>query len=133
MTIRRILPPSPERLQPDISLFIINIVLLLILFFLATGQIMNSSAVQTPLALTQDLPLDLLPSPLLEVMPSGALRFDGVDIADGDFARAVAGQPTIYVLIAGDAAAQDLVDLLARPELSAADIQLVTIANRSSL
>lgn len=131
MTLRRILPAPPARLQPDISLFIINIVLLLILFFLATGQIINSSSVSTPLALTDDLPLDLLPSPLLEVTSDGSLRLDGADVADSALADALVGQSNVYIVISGDAAAQDLVDLLARPDLADLEIQLVTIANRS--
>lgn len=131
MTLKRLLPDPPQRLQPDISLFIINIVLLLILFFLATGQTLNSSAVQIPLAMTRDLPLDALPTPLLEVTPAGTLRLDGVDLPDGDLENALSAHPVVYVLIAGDAAAQDLVDVLSRPELAAVDLQLVTIANGS--
>lgn len=132
MAIKRILPDPPERVQPDISLFIINIVLLLILFFLATGQSLNSSAVQVPLAITQDLPLDALPSPLLEVTSSGTLRLDGIDVTDDGLADALSDQATVYVLIAADAAAQDLVDVLARPDLNSVDLQLVTIANTRS-
>lgn len=131
MATRRILPPTPEKLEPDISLFIVNIVLLLILFFLATGQIMNGTPVEERLALTRDLPLDLLPQPLLEIRPSGDLTLNGEAIEDDALLAALGDNTDLFVLIDRAVDASRLVDVLARPDLAIYNIELVTIANRS--
>ena len=103
----------------------------MILFFLATGQIMNSSPVKTRLAVTEDLPTDTLPTPLLEVTEGGALNIDGEPVEGEQIAAALSGETAVHVLIAGETPAQELVALLARPELAAFEIRLVTIADRS--
>lgn len=131
MAVKRILPAQPERLKPDISLFIVNIVLLLILFFLATGQIMNGAPVDKRLALTQDLPLDLLPQPLLEVSAAGDLGLNGDVVTLTDLGPLLDGETELFVLIEGDVGASVLVDVLAAPDLADLNVELVTIATRS--
>ena len=49
----------------DISFAVVNIVLLLIFFFLVTGRLLNPIDPEIELAETSELPLDALPSPLL--------------------------------------------------------------------
>lgn len=131
MAVRRLLPAQPERLKPDISLFIVNIVLLMILFFLATGQIMNGTSTNERLAITQDLPLDLLPQPLLEISVAGALTLDGEPIGEGELFAKLNGSPDLFILIGADVNASRLVDFLARDDLAEVNIELVTIATRA--
>ena len=131
MTIQRSLPPPPDRLKPDISLFIVNIVLLLILFFLATGQIMNGAPADKRLAITHDLPLDLLPQPLLEIGASGVLSLNSEPVTGDDLDGLLVGETDLYVLVDGAIDAVRLVEILARDDLAAFNVELVTIANRS--
>ena len=131
MAVRRLLPAQPERLKPDISLFIVNIVLLMILFFLATGQIMNGTSTNERLAITQNLPLDLLPQPLLEISVAGALTLDGEPIGEGELVAKLNGSRDLFVLIGADVNASRLVDFLARDDLAEVNIELVTIATRA--
>jgi|GEM_PF-824411 len=131
MAVRRLLPAQPERLKPDISLFIVNIVLLMILFFLATGQIMNGTSTNERLAITQNLPLDLLPQPLLEISVAGALTLDGEPIGEGELVAKLNGSPDLFILIGADVSASRLVDFLARDDLAEVNIELVTIATRA--
>ena len=131
MAVRRLLPAQPERLKPDISLFIVNIVLLMILFFLATGQIMNGTSTNERLAITQNLPLDLLPQPLLEISVAGALTLDGEPIGEGELVAKLNGSRDLFILIGADVSASRLVDFLARDDLAEVNIELVTIATRA--
>ena len=132
MTARRLLPPARPQLQPDISLFIVNIVLLMILFFLATGQIMSGTPVEERLALTRELPLDQLPSPLVEIGPNGTFTVNGEPVEELDLASSIGEADTIYILIDRTAEATTLVQVLSRPDLSPFDVELVTIAAGSN-
>lgn len=127
MALRRILPVQSRRTTVDSSFFIVNIVLLLILFFLATGQIMNTPSSGVDLSETRDLPVDNLPKPLLILGPEGQLSLDGEDIAPELLAQALVGQVRLHVLVDRTAPAITLVDLLARPELALIEVKLVTI------
>lgn len=127
---RHLLPQRPHRVQPDVSLAIVNIVLLLILFFLATGALVNAPPTGVDLSETRDLPIDQLPQPVLAVEPDGTLLLDGVPVQPDDLGRELADQPLLHVLIDRSAPAQDLVDLLTRPGLESLEIRLVTIHRR---
>ena len=132
MAVRRILPAPPDPIRPDIPLFIVNIVLLLILFFLATGQITNGTPVEVRLAETTELPREHLPKPLLEIGPTGTLTRDGAPVAETALAEALAGADTLYILIARTAEASRLVEVLARPDLASVNLELVTLAGRGA-
>lgn len=129
--MRQILPTPKRKTQPDVSLAIVNIVLLLILFFLATGTLMNAQSTGTvDISETSDLPLDQLPSPILVVGLDGSLTLDGDPVSPGILAPMLAEQDVLHVLIDRTAPAQDLLDLLARPGLERLDIKLVTLHTR---
>lgn len=129
---RRILPQKTRHMQTDTSLAIVNIVLLMLFFFLATGSLMNSPGYGVDLAETMDLPIDQLPRPVLVVGPGGTLTLDEVPVAPDLLATAVQDLDIVHLLIAGDAPAQDLLDLLARPGLEHLDIRLVTLRRQSA-
>ena len=130
MALRKVLPPDANRLKVDNSFFIVNIVLLLILFFLATGQLLNSPSFGVELSETEELPVEILPSPLLIVNGDGSLSLDGEPIAAELLGPALADQSRVHLLIPKDAPASQLIELLARPELSTVEVKLVTIHYR---
>ncbi|WP_420857742.1 biopolymer transporter ExbD [Marivivens marinus] len=130
MALRKVLPPDANRLKVDNSFFIVNIVLLLILFFLATGQLLNSPSFGVELSETEELPVEVLPSPLLIVNGDGSLSLDGEPIAAELLGPALADQSRVHLLIPKNAPASQLIELLARPELSTVEVKLVTIHYR---
>lgn len=127
-----ILPPPAKPVKPDVSLFIVNIVLLLILFFLATGSLVNTPDQGVQLSETRDLPIDQLPSPVLIIEPTGQLTLDGDTVDPADLAQAVRGQQVLHVLIERSAPAAELLGLINQPGLRDLDIRLVTIHRTSA-
>lgn len=126
----RLLPPKTEPIKPDVSLFIVNIVLLLILFFLATGSLVNTPDMGVRLSETRDLPIDQLPSPVLVVGDDGSLTLDGVAVTTDGLQQALAGEEVLHLLIDRSAPALDLITLIDRPAFRELDIRLVTIHRR---
>jgi hypothetical protein len=124
--MRSILPAPVTRPKPDTSMFIVNIVLLLILFFLATGKILNTSNVGVDLAETERLPVESLPKPLLVVRDAG-LELNGTPITAEALGTALSGETRLHVLIARDRPAADLLDLLSKPEFAGLELRLVTV------
>lgn len=126
--------PAPRRpvRALDTSFAIVNVVLLLIFFFLATGQLFGSPDPGVALARTLNLPIAWLPRPLLVVGDDGALTLDDVPVAPdllGPAIRAATDEtaPVLHVFIAGEARATDLVTLLANPTLAGVEMRLVTL------
>ena len=123
----------PRRHTPvglDVSLAIVNIVLLLIFFFLATGQLLNPPTQGVEISETTELPLDQLPAPILIVRDNGNWELDGAPVAADLFGVAVAALETpltLHVLIGRKAPASSLLDIVNRPELDEAEIKLVTL------
>ncbi len=129
--MRGLLPPRHERRRADVSLAIINIVLLLIFFFLATGALVNAPEFGIEVSETLDLPIDRLPQPILIIRPDGGLLLNGDPIDPEALGPTLAAEPVLHVLIERTAPAQDLLQVLAEPGLRGIDIELVTI-HRSS-
>jgi hypothetical protein len=124
--MRNILPDPVVRPKLDTSMFIVNIVLLLILFFLATGRLLNTPNSGVDLAETDKLPVESLPKPLLVVRDAG-LELNGDPVTADALGAALAGETRLHVLIARDKPAMDLLDLLSRPELAGLELRLVTV------
>ncbi len=128
-----LLPAGQARVKPDIALAIVNVVLLLIMFFLATGALFNRSAPSSiSLSETRDLAVTQLPQPLLEKRPDGGLYLDDAPVAPEDLAGALAGLGDIYVLIDRTAPAFELTKLLSEPGLSGHRLVLVTVHSREA-
>lgn len=126
----RALPRPKPKIQLDSSLAIVNIVLLLIFFFLATGQLLNPPSQGVDLAETTELPLDQLPSPILVVDESGAWQLDGAPVTPELLSVALSNlqEPvTLHILINGEAPANSLLEIVNRADLAAAEMKLVTL------
>lgn len=131
--MRRPLPREHEKSELDVSLAIVNIVLLLIFFFLATGRLMNPVGPEVDVSETTELPIDQLPSPILVVGEGGALQLDGQDVAPDFLAIALDSleQPvTLHLLIDRTAPANAMINVLNLPELADREVKLVTLHRR---
>lgn len=114
----------PARLDP--ALAIVNIVLLLIFFFLGAGQ-----STQPPgdlqLAQTQLLPPGTLPSPVLELHGAERWLLDGQPILPDLLPAALAVHDgALHVMIDRQAPASLLLELLRHPGFEGRDLRLVT-------
>jgi biopolymer transport protein ExbD len=128
----RLLPP-PRRKEADFSLAIVNIVLLLVFFFLITGSLVQSGEIEINLAETSELPLERLPRPLLLIDASGAMALDGVPL-EADQIAANLGESlpeALYLLADGDLSADQLMALTTRPDLAGLSLRLITLHVRT--
>lgn len=130
---RLLLPPRPRR-AVDFSLAIVNIVLLLIFFFLISGTLVRRDELAVVPPETSDLPLDRLPRPLLLMAPEGEdWSLDGHGFAAADLGAALdsvfggTAPPVLFVLAGAGLPADALMGLMQRPELSATALRLVTV------
>ncbi|KIT17912.1 ExbD/TolR family protein [Jannaschia aquimarina] len=132
MKRRRGLPKRPRQ-QLDVSLAIVNIVLLLIFFFLATGRLLNPAGPGLDLSETTELPLDALPKPVLVVGQAGRWELDGAPLDPNLLDAALQDMPqpvTLHLLIDRGAPADSLLAVVARPELEEVEVRLVTLRRR---
>jgi len=126
--MRRLRLPDPRPpTAPDTALSIVNLVLLLILFFLATGSLLNAPNYGVDLAETEDLPIALLPQPILILDAEAGMLLDGEPIDDAGLAAAMDAEPVLHVLAPRDAEALRLLALFAEEALLATEIRLVTL------
>lgn len=125
----RRLPPPRSTNRPDAALAIVNIVLLLIFFFLATGSLLNSDSVEIELPLTTELPLDRLPKPLLYIDADGQMTLDSDPVATGELNALLIDSPLLHVLADRDLSAGRLLEILDGENLIAVEVKLVTLHN----
>ena len=128
------LPRRRRQSGIDVSMAIVNIVLLLIFFFLVTGQMNVSDRVEgLKLARTTVLPLEQLPKPVLIVDPDGGWSLNGQRVAADllGFAMDDLPQPvTLHLVIDRSAPADGLIELLNHPALADLTVKLVTLRQR---
>lgn len=124
------IPSRPKRQRPDFSLAVINIVFLLLLFYLATGRLITHGELMTDVPLTQHLPLDQLPRPLLLVTADKSLFLDGapvsLDTLPGAARKAAENTGFLNILAESTVPADDFVDLLARISTANVSLRIVT-------
>lgn len=121
------LPRRKSRLRPDVGLAIVNIVLLLILFFLVVGQSTAQGDIRLPRSAEVDL--EQLPRPTLSVTES-AWFLDGTPVAPEYVAIAMQSHPAgtpLNILIDRDAPATLLSGVIGRDELRDIPLRLVTL------
>ena len=128
MPLRQAVPKHHRhKSAPDVSLAIVNIVLLLIFFFLITGRMTNAPSFAVELSETVELPIEHLPKPILVLEPGDRLMLDGEDVAEADLADAVADLTVLHLLIDRNESANVLVAVLGKPEFAHLELRLVTI------
>jgi len=125
------IPGPPARQQPDFSLATVNIVLLLVLFFLVAGTIVAEDEQAVALPETVDLPLDELPRPLVRVREDGDLGLDGVPMTLTAIVERLTADaaPEVFLLAAREMPALRFLEIVAGLEPSGAAISLVTLRN----
>ena len=114
----------------DSSLAIVNVVLLLIFFFVATGSLLASRGVEVALPDSTELPLDIPPEPLLIASPEGHWILNGEKVELGDLAQASLAFPTLHLLADRESNAAEVLANLAAENLIAVEIRLVTVRLR---
>lgn len=120
----------PARRKPDFSLSTVNIVLLLVLFFLIVGAPADQAERQVDLPITRDLPLEALPRPLLLIeQGSGALILDGIETSRDTLEQRIreGGLARLNLLVARDHPARALLDLTSALTEAGAEVMLVTL------
>ena len=123
------LPPPRKRFQPDFSLATVNIVLLLLLYFIVAGDPAEQGERAITPPTTRDLALAGLPRPLLALPPDGELTLDGTATTPTAlYTRIAAGElPRVHLLAARDHPAQALLALAGTLASSGAEVQMVTL------
>ncbi len=125
------IPQQPARRRPDFSLATINIVFLLLLFFLVAGSLVqrNEQGVQIPLA--EHLSLQHLPRPVLVLSQGGVLYLDGAQVAPDTLIEAVSKKlgkgEFLNILADRDLPAQQLLDLIDLLSANAIPARIVTV------
>lgn len=121
----------PKRTRPDFSLTIINIVFLLLLFYLATGSLIRPQEIEAEVPFTKDIPLERLPRPLLLAAADGRLFLDGVPVRLSELGSVVrtqvpSGAP-LNVLAERSMTADAMLKILAKIQAAGVATQLVTL------
>jgi biopolymer transport protein ExbD len=130
-----IIPQPAQRRRHDFTLTMINIVFLLLLFFLTTGSLTNREEAQSTIPVTRNLPLERLPRPLLLLQSDGALLLDGQRVTRDNVAEAASlaleatgGEATTLSLLAPpDMAAAPLLALAGILRDGGVAVQIVTV------
>lgn len=129
---RNTLPKTVRKIPLDFSLTTVNIVLLLIFFFLVSGSLIETEELSVDLAETSELPLDRLPRPLLLMDVGDKLRLNG-NLITPDTLQATLTPllnpdlPRLHILADRDVPAGALVSLIQRADLQGIEIKLVTL------
>lgn len=132
MALRLRLDRPASRPRPDTSLAIINIVLLLIFFFLISGRLATVADLAVELPETVELPIEALPKPVLVWQGPDQMTLDGVPVAPADLAAALARLTRLHLLVDRNESAEVLLDLLRREEIAHLEILLVTVHRRKT-
>lgn len=121
------LPERRKGAKIDLSLAIINIVLLLILFFLIAGQLVAGQRFAVDPARTRDLALEILPSPVLSHVATGQWELDGAAVDLADLPDLLAGETVLHILADREAVALEIVEFTLRDGLEDLELRLVTV------
>jgi biopolymer transport protein ExbD len=129
-----IIPVPRKRPRPDFSLNIINIVFLLLLFYLTTGSMVKQNELETDVPVTSALPLEKLPRPLLLVTVRGELFVDGRPVKRDEVAAAARdafskqkGAAFLNVLADRSMPASTFLEVMASVGASGLPLRIVTL------
>ncbi|WEX10859.1 biopolymer transporter ExbD [Chelativorans sp. AA-79] len=128
-----LIPPQRRRPKPNFSLTTVNIVFLLLLFYLAAGSLVSRGEVEADIPITRDLPLERLPRPLL-LIAEGGLFLDGSPVPPGQAgARALAamsatpGAAFVNLLAARTMPAGDFLTVVSAVQEAGVPVRVVTL------
>ncbi len=111
----------------------VNIVLLLLLYFLVAGDPaeIEERAITPPTV--QDLPLDGLPRPLVTMRPGGGLALNGVPISPDALRGRITSDEfsRVHILAGQDHPAQAVLALSGILSAAGAEVQMVTLRQES--
>lgn len=119
----------------DFAVPAINIVFLLLLFFITSGSQVNRPELNVAPPTAELLPGDRLPRPLLAILPDGSLHLDGQATSEADLVAAIeagrlgrpAARSTLSILADRSLSARDLLALMDRLRgATGLSLQLVT-------
>jgi biopolymer transport protein ExbD len=132
-----ILPAAKPRRRQDFTLTMINIVFLLLLFFLTTGSLTNSDEAQTTVPSTETLPMEKLPRPLLLIGKDGRLSLDGTPVAADGMGPTIKARldsqgiaPALNVLADRAMPATHFLDMVDRLRAVGIEVRIVTTRSR---
>ena len=131
----KIISDPAQRRRQDFTLTMINIVFLLLLFFLTTGSLSNREETQATVPETHTLPMERLPRPLLLLEADGRLLLDGQAISHEELVAAAkrateatgrVGQP-LSILAQRDMAASTFLNIAETLRANQVPLQIVTL------
>ena len=125
----RVLLPLRQRPRLDFALPTINVIFLLILYFVAAGSLVdpNEATVLPPEA---DAAIEArLPRPLLALTSEGGMRLNGAEVAPEALVEAAQATEaaTMTILVAANYPAQQLAGVIATLADAGLGVQLVTL------
>ncbi|MCL1629192.1 hypothetical protein M3N55_10650 [Roseibaca sp. V10] len=128
--MQRLALPRHETRKPDFSLAMVNIVLLLVLFFIVVGAPADPAERDLRLPEVRDLPIEALPRPLLRLTSGDGLVLDGQIVARAALVAAIRqgdGPQVVHLLVARDHDARSVLALSAELGGAGAQVKLVTV------
>ncbi|MFT6223506.1 MAG: biopolymer transport protein ExbD [Paracoccaceae bacterium] len=136
MSLHSKLAETEDRPPPDFGLAQVNIVLLLVLFFLVVGTIVETSEMAVDLSQTSDLPLERLPRPLLLITQEGGWSLDGEKLSHPDviarLTENVDQATTVHILAPRDMPADMLIVAMQALQVTGLGVTLVTLKSVGS-
>lgn len=126
------LPKRVRRRRQEFALPMINVIFLLILYFLIVGTMVAKNELSFAPPVTLDVPDQRLPRPLLVLAPDGAMRLDGALLAPSAWLTAVqaVARPDdgfLNMLVPADYPASQLLARITALGRIAVPVRLVTI------
>lgn len=121
------------RQRMEFALPTINVIFLLMLYFLSAGTLAEQAELSVSPPQTVEVPDERLPRPLLVVNADQAMTLDGVVVADADVATAslavieATGADELNLLVPRNMAAAPFLALLARLDAAGVPLRLVTV------
>lgn len=120
----------PRQLQFDIALPTVNIVFLLIFFFLVSGQLLSQPSGNVDVSVTSYLSPEHVPEPTLTIHEDGTLSLNNEPLAEDLLAMRlndIGRDLPVNVLIDKNVGVEALFAVMQRPELEGIALTLVTI------
>lgn len=135
------LPAKTRRRENlDFALPTINVIFLLMLYFLVAGTLVQGDELAVAPPETSTIPADRLPRPLLVLDEAGGMTLDGVPVAAAELpeaarklaaSAAVAGRP-LNILAPRDQPARAMLDILVLLEAEHLPVRIVALDSREA-